>query len=244
MKITIDKKLFEKFPGLHIGILFVKGIDNHGDEKKILRLMEEVEEMIRFEFTPESLINGSSRNAKPKHKLISAWNTAYEDLGFAPQHYQSNLEGMMADILNSKSIPRENKLVDCFRYSALKNIVPITGYDYGIISGNILLGFANGSESFTTKAGVEYPDKGEVIYRDDKGVISRKWNLQESERVKITGETKNALIFIDGLPPISKNNVIRILNDMKELIGMFCGGMCSQYVLSVLNNKIENITSK
>ena len=238
MNINIDKKLFERFPGLHIGVLVVSDIDNHGDDKKIFRLMEEVEEIIRFEFTPESLINAKSQNNKPKHRLISAWRIAYEDLGVAPNHYHSNLEIMMADILDSKKLPRANKLVDCYRYTALKNIVPITGYDYELVCGNILLGFATGNEIFNTKTGIEHPEKDEVINMDDKGVLARKWNWQESTRVKITEETKNALIFIDGLPPVSKNNVSRILNEMAELTGMFCGGKSKQYILSVLNNRI------
>ncbi len=42
MKFSVDGRIFEKFPGLNIGVLIVKGINNQGTDNELLEMMQEL----------------------------------------------------------------------------------------------------------------------------------------------------------------------------------------------------------
>ena len=51
MKFIIDNQIFEKFPGLNIGLVVVKGIDNTGKDEDILNLIKQRESEIKQSFS-------------------------------------------------------------------------------------------------------------------------------------------------------------------------------------------------
>jgi len=55
MLFKVFNELFEKYEGLKIGVIVAKDISNKGSDKKVYHLLEEVENLIRLEFTPEDL---------------------------------------------------------------------------------------------------------------------------------------------------------------------------------------------
>ena len=66
--------------------------------------------------------------------------------------------------------------------------------------------------------------KGEVVYRDDAGIICRRWNWREAERTKLTENTKNAVIVLDALAPVDRATIQRAAKELSLLIKRFCGG--------------------
>lgn len=237
MRFTVANEIFKKFPGLHIGVVVAENIDNKGDDEKIFKLLEGVRKLIKLDFVPESSIAVELIPKKlAKHKLISVWRAAYEDFGVKPEHFHTNVEAMMREILKGRKIKRENKLVDCYNYLSLKHIMPLGADDLDKVKGDIFLRFATGDESFI---GEEKPEQGEIIYADAQGALCRKWNWKECERTKITDKTKNAIIYIDGLPPIKKDKLEKVLKEAKELIEMFCNGDVSYCILNKFENSVE-----
>ncbi len=207
MKITASKEIFRKYPGLHIGIILAKNIENTGTDKRISGILHEVEDLIRFEFTPESLTQIKGRKLPRKHQLLSAWKTAYEDLGFNPAHYKTPLEKMIQALLKRKSLPNASKIIGCTRLIALKHIVPVTAYDLDKLPKEV---------SLTDKL-------------EPKNCAS----------CNVSEKSKNCIILIHGLPPVSKSDVNEMANELSETVKMFCKGETSKYLLSVLNNKVE-----
>ena len=55
----------------------------------------------------------------------------------------------------------------------------------------------------------------------------------------ITEKTKNIILYVDGLPPITKDKLEAVLKELADLIKMFCGGRINSYVLSKDKNTIE-----
>ena len=51
------------------------------------------------------------------------------------------------------------------------------------------------------------PKEGEVVYIDDKEVLCRRWNWRECDKSKMTEETTNVALVVEGLPPTSKEEV-------------------------------------
>ncbi len=83
-----------------------------------------------------------------------------------------------------------------------------------------------GSEEYTPLGEKERdpPLPGEVIYRDDVGVICRRWNWREGDRTKITKDTKNAIVVIESVASIPIKNAVE---ELEELIKKYCGGETS-----------------
>ena len=233
--------MFEQFPELNIGVITAKGIDNKGSDKKIFKLFEEVENFIKMDFVPEKMVSVDYiQKHIAKHKMISAWRAAYEDLGYVKK-YHTNVEAMMIKILTGEKVHGRNKLVDIINYVSLKNMVPIGSDDLDKVKGDIFLGLATGEETFIDPETDEYdnPDKNEVIYSDAEGALARRWNWKQAKRTMITEKTKNIILYVDGLPPITKDKLEAVLKELADLIKMFCGGRINSYVLSKDKNTIE-----
>lgn len=230
--VKIETPVLVKFPNIHIGVVVIEGIDNSGDHQDIDKLLEGVENFIKMDFVPEKLA---------KHDLISPWRTAYSEFGSKPSRFHSSVEALTRRILKGENVPRVNKLVDMYNFVSLKHMVPIGGYDLEKIDGNIMLTFAGGSEKFVPlgTAKVENPDTMEVIYRDERKVLCRKWNYMDSESSKITEKTKDAVLIIDGLFPVRKDKVKEICEEIIELSAMFCRGKARYIILDKGNSETD-----
>lgn len=241
MLFKVFNEIFRKYDGLKIGVIVAKDIDNKGSDKKIYHLIEEVGKLIQLEFTPEDLIRIELiKQKKAKAKLISVWRVAYEAFGSAPIHYKTSFENLITLVLGGKEIPKSNKLVDCCNYLALKHFMPVSSTDLGKIDGDLFLGFATGEERFKLeKQQVVHPDEKEVIYSDSTKVLFRKWNWKQSQYSLVGKNTKNAVIFIDALPPITTQKLIPVLKEAKELVEMFCKGKVSSHILDEKSPEIR-----
>jgi len=232
MNIAISDKILSKFPKLNVGIVVVKGIDNTGKNREIDKLLKEIEEYIKLNFVAEDLA---------KHKLISPWRVVYSEFGAKPSKYHSSVEAMMRRILKGNTLPQISKLVDLYNYLSLKHLVPMGADDIDKVFGDIQLTFAQGNEKFTPlgETKTEHPDKGEVIYRDDNRVLCRRWNWRDCDETKITEKTKNAVLYIEGIPPITKSKLIEACKELVDLIKTFFKGEAKYYILNKSKNSVE-----
>jgi DNA/RNA-binding domain of Phe-tRNA-synthetase-like protein len=232
MKITIEKGVRDKFTGLNVGIVLARNINNKGRSRELDRLLDEVEKLIQLDFVPTALA---------KHPLLSPWRSAYSDFGAKPSKYNSSVEALMRRILKGEKIPKINKLVDLYNYLSLKHIIPMGADDLGKVEGDIKLTIAKGSEKFVPlgEKKAENPEAGEVIYRDDVRVLCRRWNWRDSDETKITESTKNAVIYVEGLPPVTRQKLADVCREVIDLIKTFCSGEADYYILTHKDPEIK-----
>lgn len=232
MKVIVNKQILKTFPKLNIGIVIAKNIENTGSDEKIYHLLEEIEDLIKLNFVSEKLA---------EHPMISPWRAAYSEFGSKPSKYNSSVEALMRSILKGRSIPRISKLVDLYNYLSLKHLVPMGADDLARIKGNIKLTFASGKEKFTPlgKKEKEHPDKGEVIYKDDEKVLCRRWNWRECDESKITEQTKEAVIYIEGIFPVTKEKLTEVCRECADMIKTFCNGKAEYHILNEKNNQVK-----
>ena len=134
-----------------------------------------------------------------------------------------------------------NKVVDIYNFISLKHMTPVGGDDLDKVEGDIELTYATGQESFTRLNSDETinPDSGEVIYKDDKEVLCRRWNWRECDKSKMTETTKNAALVIEGLPPFTKENIEEISKELAQLIEKYCGGEIQIFIVNKERSEIE-----
>ena len=132
---------------------------------------------------------------------------------------------------------------------SLKHMIPMGGDDIdniegGIENGNIILKIAKGDEPFVELNSdpnnePKHPKQGEVVYCDDKEVLCRRWNWRECDKSKMTEATKNVTLVVEGLAPITKEEVEAIIDELAELVSKYCGGEVQKFILDEENKEVE-----
>lgn len=79
-------------------------------------------------------------------------------------------------------------------------------------------------------------------YKDDIGVLCRRWNWREGERTMLREDTKNAVLVIESLAPIPQSVAENATNELAELVKKYCGGEIQVHFLDD-NNREADITS-
>ncbi|NCN39386.1 MAG: hypothetical protein GW914_03305, partial [Candidatus Aenigmarchaeota archaeon] len=122
---------------------------------------------------------------------------------------------------------------------SIKYVVPVGGDDIDKVDGDIELKLANGNEIFRELNSEELknPKLGEVVYVDEKEVLCRRWNWRECDKTKMTEDTKNLALVIEGLPPVTRDEIEKIISELGEMIKKFCGGEITAKILSKDQNE-------
>jgi DNA/RNA-binding domain of Phe-tRNA-synthetase-like protein len=121
-------------------------------------------------------------------------------------------------------------------------MLPVGGEDIDKIKGDVVLTFATGNEKKVLLLGdteARAPHEGEVIYKDDESTICRRWNWREAERTKLTEKTKNCLLVIEGLSPVTKKEIEDATGELKDLIKKHCGGSLKSDILNKDNLELS-----
>ncbi len=217
MRFSVDNRIFEKFPDLCLGVVFAKGIDNRGAPDELWPLISAEQEEIRANACAETL---------SQHPRIASWRKAYSAFGARPKKYKSSVESLYRMILKGGGLRHINTLVDVYNYISIKHMVPAGGDDISRVDGDITLRFAIGSEMFRplNSETVEFAHEGEVIYADDVEVLCRRWNWRECDKTKMAKETGKAMLVVEGLPPVGREEMQRILEELSHLVERYCSG--------------------
>lgn len=229
----VDESIFNSFPDVVLGIIIARNINNAGERSEIMSVLrqEEAKTVERFA--------GVSVNDHPQ---IVPWREAYRKFGAKPKDYPSSVENLIKRVLKGYSLPHINLLVDIYNAISLRHIVPVGGEDLDKIEGDIQLVFASDHETAIRLLGEpedRAPKPGEVIYKDNVGAICRRWNWKEADRTKFTEATKNAVIVIEGLPPVSRTQIENILQELSALIHEYCGGNISTTIIDKDHREYE-----
>jgi len=229
MRFQIAQTIFELFPQLQIAIAVFSDIDNSEAHPEITAFLHQQEKALKILDPPSA------------HPKIAAWREAYRTFGAKPSDYHSSVEALAKRVAKGDPLPVINPLVDSYNAISLKYLVPVGGEDLDKIEGDILLTRATGDEEFIALGEMENrsPKVGEVVYKDDRGVICRRFNWREADRTKFTAQTKNALVVMECLPPTSGEEIEAAINELAELVQKCCSGTYKTAILNKTNLLFE-----
>lgn len=225
MKFKINEEIFEKFQGLTIGVVVANGVNNSGASEEIQKQLRMAENDIRSKYNTETL----SQNSK-----IDVWRKAYSAFGAKPKENKSSVESLYRQVLQGINVKHINNLVDIYNLVSLKHMVPVGGEDIDKMEGSIVLIFAGSNEVPVLLLGDKEPrppHAGEVIYKDNISAVCRRWNWREAERTKLTEETKNCILVIEGLFPVTRQEVENAAKELENLLRTFCSGTVLYVIL-------------
>jgi DNA/RNA-binding domain of Phe-tRNA-synthetase-like protein len=230
MKDIVSKEVFAKFPSYIRGVVIARGVDNHGENQKLIEMLSEV--------VAKATQDESLQQIKT-HPRIANWRQAYTDFGTNPNKFYCSIESLGRRARRGDQLPYINTLVALFNYFSLKHMVPSGGDDLHSADGDLRLTIAKGDELFTplNSDTVEYPPAGEVIYVDNSRVMCRRWNWRQGDHTKLLPETKDVAINVDCLPPVAKGEAGAITEELAGLVKEFCGGEVKYLLLDAENNE-------
>ncbi|MBA7562627.1 hypothetical protein ES708_04280 [subsurface metagenome] len=232
MKDIVSPEVLAKFPDYVRGVVIARGVDNSGENQRLVELLREV--------VQEATQDESLQDIK-NHPRIAPWRQAYSDFGTNPNKFYCSIESLGRRARRGDQLPYINTLVALFNYFSIKHVVPSGGDDLNSAEGDLRLTLAKGDEPFTPLGSevVEYPSAGEVIYFDNSKVMCRRWNWRQGDQTKLTPATSNVAINVDCLPPVSKDEAKAITGELAELVREFCGGEVKYFLLDTVQNKVE-----
>jgi DNA/RNA-binding domain of Phe-tRNA-synthetase-like protein len=117
-------------------------------------------------------------------------------------------EALLRRVLHGNELPRISTVVDAYNLASMKTIIPISGFDADLVDQPFHVRFAGDGEVFSgigmTKP---MPLKNNALVLTDERQILCIYPYRDSDRSKITLQTRNVLITAYGSPGITENQL-------------------------------------
>jgi DNA/RNA-binding domain of Phe-tRNA-synthetase-like protein len=236
-KITyrIDPEIFTRFPGYCRGVVVLDGLHNGPSPAELLADLRQAEEDLRRSLVVEDI---------PLNPRLQSWRQAFTAFGAKPNKYRPSIEALVRRALKEQ-IPSINALVDAGNLLSLRHLVPVGAHSLDVVQGDLVLGFARGSEVFHgfDADEVEHPEPGEVVYLEGELVLTRRWTWRQAQHTLILPETRSIEFNVDVLPPVDETEAQDICQQVLELVTRCCGGQGWHTVLSQGQPQVEITTA-
>jgi DNA/RNA-binding domain of Phe-tRNA-synthetase-like protein len=235
MRFCIEEEVFKMFPQFCRGIVVAAGSDNSRPSPELEKLLQEEQEKMRQDSTIDLAT----------HPRLVAWKDAYRQFGSNPNKFTPSIIFLAKQAKAGKTVRSISPAVDAFNLISIRHIIPCGGDDMDSVEGDVTLGRAVSDETFAPifkPEEVEHPEPGEVIYvnRLTRRILCRRWNWRNADFSKMTPETKNLAINVDGmLPSISRGEIEEAAEELRQLLVKFCGGNISVHFLDAKNREME-----
>jgi len=229
MFFSVDERLFNLFPGLKIGILVCEIENTRYGEDELQVVLDDLRSHFQYE--------------KPQdHPHIKVWREAFNKLGISASKYYSSIESLLRRALKGGPFPRINPVVDLYNTVSLKHLVPMGGHAVSPLEGNIALCFANGGEPFIPMDSddSETVDANEVVYKDAREVLTRRWVWRQCNKDKVTVKTGSVFIPIDIMEGLPEGLCECVMAEMEEgLLKNRYGRVTFKDILTRGKNSVE-----
>jgi DNA/RNA-binding domain of Phe-tRNA-synthetase-like protein len=249
MRYHIDPQLFQHYPGYVRGLVIAR---------RVINIEPPIDEVARMLIGAQKTIRDRTDldpvSAQPN---IAAWREAYRSFGAKPTDYPSAIESLVKRVRRGADIPYINTLAAIGNSASLRYLAPIGGHAIDLLQADdeIVLGYAQGNEEFPPLNGgpIEQPLPGEIIFyveskpraalpsRAAPQVMTRRWTWRQGDFTKLQRTTTRVMINIDGLPPVTREDVDTISADVATLVGLYCGGASVEVKLLSEENPIVEL---
>lgn len=236
MKLIISDDIRNKYPDLRIGVVVAEAVNNADHSSELIAYTkEQFEKFVDKYVYPEDL---------RKHKNIQAWREIYCSFGVKPKKYKPTAESFLVRVLKGH-IPKISPAVDSYLISETLHCLPVGGYDLDTIDGDITLRHSQGEEEFLAIGAeeLEATGEGEVIYADEKRILTRRWNFRDCDACKIDVPSNKIALFVEGaFLEIEDAEIQETTADIASNLEKFCNAKTKILFLDKEMNELE-ITS-
>ena len=230
MKLKITNEIVNKYPILLIGVVVAHGVRNRVSDSRLEEFTQETVKQLRISaWTPETL---------HEHPYIAAWRDTYLSFGVKSKSVRKDpptAENIIRYVLAGNDLREISVIVNAYLAVEIESFLPIGGYDIDSVEGDIVLRFSPGGEMFVHDNGdARITKPGEVVYSDDKRVLTYRWNKMDCGETKITPDTTNFILCIEAADNRIPIDVLENTTQrLKEILERFCPGEYISFVADV-----------
>lgn len=214
--VMVDENLYKKYKNINIGVAIIKGVNITKSLPELGSLRKDVIQTIQKNLNPsevDNLIN------------IKSYHDMYIQMNVDTRSRKSSPEALLRRIVEGKELYSVNTCVDAYNLEVILNQVSAGAFDLDKMKLPILVRESKEGEKIEIIGGeTKTLKQGEVCYYDEIGAYNMDFNYRDSERTKITENTKNLIINVEGVNDIPFENVKEALLLTVNLITEFCGG--------------------
>ncbi|TFG32937.1 hypothetical protein EU528_01915 [Candidatus Thorarchaeota archaeon] len=134
-----------------------------------------------------------------KDPLIYSYRVWHWTYGMDPTKTRGSSEAVLRRVLQGKNLWRISDLVDVINLSSAYHKIPISLIDASKIEGQLTLRRAQKNEEFHRIGGEVIICRGrEIVLADEIGIVCYGYAIHDSERTKVTSESKTVLVLLFG----------------------------------------------
>ncbi|MEL6111085.1 MAG: phenylalanine--tRNA ligase beta subunit-related protein, partial [Planctomycetota bacterium] len=193
VKFEVSEQVFGLFPNPVLGVVIgsieeaLPALDQRATEMR----QKALDDLLASEIEVANIVS---------HVNVSTWRSAYQAFGVKAKTYKPTHESYIRRLLKDEELPRSiNPIVDIYLANQVRHVLPHGGYDASTLAGTVKLDVASAGEEFhPLRGGTESVNSGEIIYRDDVRVLTRRWNYEDNDATKITDETSQFVLVIES----------------------------------------------
>jgi DNA/RNA-binding domain of Phe-tRNA-synthetase-like protein len=228
---SISDEVFALFPEYVRGVVLAFGVRNTESPPGLISMLRSAEDSVRDRLNLEDLT---------VHPQIASWREAFRKVGIKPSDFRPSIEAMTRRVLRRHELPSINALVDIGNVLSLRYLLPIGAHAIDAVTQDIALRMATGKEEFVPFGSeqVEHPVPGEIIFAEGSIVLTRRWSWRQARHTMTLLATQALEFNVDGLPPVTKDEVDRVCLELMDLVREFCGGRMHHEILTRGNPKI------
>jgi DNA/RNA-binding domain of Phe-tRNA-synthetase-like protein len=162
--------------------------------------------------------------------LLASWHAAYRAFGTNPRRFRPSVDALSRRLAKSGRLPRVNPAVDAYNAVSLTHGIPAGAFDLAAVRGDISLRLATDADAFTPlgEPGTAEPARpGEVVYADEAdtaAVLTRHWNHRDSDRTKVTPESRRVVFLLETVDPDAGPKALdQAVEQLTSLLGPHAG---------------------
>src|SRR5262245_12498634 len=158
--------------------------------------------------------------------LVAAFHDILRQVGANPRRDQPSIDRLLTFALKRGDLPAINSLVDAYNLVSIRSLLSLGAHDIDKITLPVSLRLLTGTESFiplgsTTTQPVT---AGEYGYVDAAGRLLCRLDVVQADFSKVTAETRNALLIIEGTAAHPRDTLWQTFADAVLVVTQHCGG--------------------
>jgi DNA/RNA-binding domain of Phe-tRNA-synthetase-like protein len=157
---------------------------------------------------------------------VAAFQEVLRKVGVNPRRELPSVQRLLSFALKRGDLPVVNSLVDAYNLVSVRSLCSLGAHDLDRIAPPVSLRLLTGAESFTPLGGDTSSPvaAGEFGYVDAANRVLCRLDLLQAEFSKVTANTINALLIIEGTAAHAPEVLRQACIDVIDLVTRYCGG--------------------
>jgi DNA/RNA-binding domain of Phe-tRNA-synthetase-like protein len=214
--VNFDSRVSNQFPELAVCLGVVTNANVERSNEQIECLKKTAYEKISAEHNIETLKDNST---------VRAYRDLYWKLDVDPTKTRPSGEALLRRVLHGDRLPSISTAVDAYNLASMKAIIPISGFDGDLLSPPFRIRFAGNGETFVGIGmnKIALLTNKTIVSADEKQVLSV-YPYRDSDRTKITMQTRNMVVVSYGAPGIKERQLVDAVEMTLAHITQVSGG--------------------